>query len=555
MKTKSNQSPILDTSSITLASLMGLTLLSGLVLSSSLASADTDATDVVTITVPTSCSMSSTGTNSHTAEIGNGQSNSTIGETTITTYCNDNEGFAIYAIGYTGDTLGNNKLTSTSLGSTHDIVTGTATSGNTSNWAMKLSTISSPAPNFPIIISGTTSDTLKEQGDPDYSTFQEVPDDYTKVAYRTSSTDVGTNAEGSILKTTYQAYISPTQSAGTYQGKVKYVLVNPHNGDAPTKQTGVTCNPSGTTIGTGNSTDLVCMQDFASLSSASRASVLTSMATDAQYQLYDSRDNKQYYIAKLQDGNVWMTQNLDHDIKNDGTVTYDNTTTDLGWNTATNSYDTASWTPMSATHVSDDNSWGLDLDSFATPNSYDPGNLYWNGELNTGREDSSNYISSSGNSHYHLGNYYSWTVAVAMDDSSAYIEDGTLVEQSICPAGWTLPRAGTGEDTFEALWGNYDFNDSGFIDTNNNGEWDNGENALWTSPLYFALSSRYYGTLDDIGWRGDYWSPIVNDDQHSYGAYFNPSNSMVLPSTEMERLDGCAVRCIARPVSSTVTFD
>lgn len=229
-----NHSMMVNTSSIVLGGLMGITLLSGLVLSSSLASADTDSVDEVTITVPTSCSMSSTGTNSHTAELGNGQSNSTIGETTITTNCNDNEGFAIYAIGYTGDTLGNNKLTSTSLGSTHDIVTGTATSGNTSNWAMKLSTISSPAPNFPITIAGSTADTLKEQGDPDYSTFQQVPDDYTKVAYRTSSTDVGTNAEGSILKTTYQAYISPTQSAGTYQGKVKYVLIYPSTDPAPT---------------------------------------------------------------------------------------------------------------------------------------------------------------------------------------------------------------------------------------------------------------------------------------------------------------------------------
>ena len=35
---------------------------------------------------------------------------------------------------------------------------------------------------------------------------------------------------------------------------------------------------------------------------------------DDQIQVYDNRDNKIYWIAKLKDGHCWMTQNLDHDI-------------------------------------------------------------------------------------------------------------------------------------------------------------------------------------------------------------------------------------------------
>ena len=227
-----------NTIAVSSLGLLGLTMLSGIILSSNtvLAEDDTSVVDEINITVPIACTMSGTGMNSHNAEINNGQYNSAIGETTLKAFCNDNDGFAIYAIGYTDNEEGKNVLTNSTLGSTHDIVTGTATGGTDSNWAMKLSTITSPTPTYPIIIAGTNDDTLKEQGDPDYSTFQEVPDDYTKVAYRTSNTDIGTSAEGSTLTTTYQAYISPTQPAGTYTGQVKYTLIHPNTADAPEKE-------------------------------------------------------------------------------------------------------------------------------------------------------------------------------------------------------------------------------------------------------------------------------------------------------------------------------
>ena len=204
------------------------TILSATILSSTYVSADNDSVvDEINITVPVSCTMTGTGQNTHNAEINNGQYNSNIGTTTLKAFCNDNEGFSIYAVGYTNNEIGKNVLTSSTLGPTHDIVTGTAISGNTSNWAMKLATVSDPTPTYPIIIMGSTDDTEKQAGDPDYSTFQNVPSSYAKVAKRESSTDVGTTAEGATLTTTYQAYISPTQAAGTYTGQVKYTMVHP----------------------------------------------------------------------------------------------------------------------------------------------------------------------------------------------------------------------------------------------------------------------------------------------------------------------------------------
>ena len=238
MKTSSNKLKSTHSSAILCGTILTLTLCLGAILSSHTVSAEggntnTDIVDQINITVPVSCTMSGTGQNTHNAEINNGQYNSNIGTTTLKAFCNDNEGFSIYAVGYTDNEIGKNVLTSSTLGPTHDIVTGTAISGNTSNWAMKLATVSDPTPTYPIIIMGSTDDTEKQAGDPDYSAFQNVPSSYTKVAKRESSTDVGTTAEGVTLTTTYQAYISPTQAAGTYTGQVKYTMVHPHNGEAP----------------------------------------------------------------------------------------------------------------------------------------------------------------------------------------------------------------------------------------------------------------------------------------------------------------------------------
>ena len=474
-------------------SLATVAVLSGVILASSNIYAD-DVVDEINITVPVSCSISGTGMNTHNAEINNGQYNSAIGETTIKAFCNDNNGFAIYAIGYTDDTDGNNVLTS----STYDITTGTATSGATSNWAMKLSTVSSPTPTYPITIQNS------------FNSFQEVPDDYTLVAKRTSSTDIGTGAEGSTIKTTYQAYISPTQPAGTYTGQVKYTLVHPHNAATPRKI--INCNPSGDTI-----SSIVCMQD---ITSSNKSSILSSMTEDAQYQLYDSRDSKRYYIAKLKDDNIWMTQNLDLDL--DSTRTYTSADTDLPTNTT--------WTPANST-VIESSGGGSDT----TPGSSDPGDIYWNGLYDWGTyydscvddacdESSMPGYVSNGNPHYYAGNGYNWTAAIAVNDSTDYYVDNLVVDRSICPAGWTMPTI----DLFYDMYASYNFAQT---------------SAVFSSPIYFIIDNEYQDFLYGHLWtsnaaRGYDWATgyanyiIYNSDNfYSYNEY----------ST-----DHYAVRCIVK---------
>ena len=192
-----------------------MTSLSGIILTSSYTFADDSIIDDVAISVPISCTMMGTGTNTHNAEIPNGTYRADIGTTTLKMYCNDSAGFSIYAIGFTGEQYSGDNTKLIGVNNNQLISTGTATSGNTSNWAMKLATNS-----------GATYPITLQNG---YGAYSAVPATFTKVATRATATDVGNNATGAELTTTYASYMSSSQVADTYSGKVKYTLVHPAN--------------------------------------------------------------------------------------------------------------------------------------------------------------------------------------------------------------------------------------------------------------------------------------------------------------------------------------
>ena len=245
------------TITLSLGMMLGVTTVLGMVLASSRVSAeDPSVVDEINITVPVSCTMSGTGMQSHNAEIANGTYTPDIGSTTLHAFCNDNEGFAIYAAGYTGNEVGgesSNKLVGTTASGNATIESGIATTaGNpdVSNWAMKLTmtqdsgdtstdnafTIDS-APNVSLPSQAESGATQAP-----FSNYHVVPNEYTKVAHKNSGTDMAETTGGVKLTTTYAAYISKTQAADTYSGQVKYTLVHPNYAD-PTSPEPVTCSP------------------------------------------------------------------------------------------------------------------------------------------------------------------------------------------------------------------------------------------------------------------------------------------------------------------------
>ena len=579
--------------------LTSITILASTILASNTVLADdnTSVVDEINITVPVSCTMSGTGMQSHNANINNGLYEDDIGSTVLHAFCNDNEGFAIYAAGYTGNEVGgtnSNKLVGTTASGNATIESGIATTaGNpdVSNWAMKLTmtqdsgdtttdnafTIDS-APNVALPSQAESGVTQAP-----FSDYHVVPNEYTKVAHKNSGTDMTETTGGVKLTTTYAAYISKTQPADTYSGQVIYTLVHPASHAAP-----VALNPNADDI-----SEVKYLQDFAVVNSDNRNSIIASMVPEQQYTIKDSRDNKTYTIAKYQAGtdsqtsqpiyDVWMTKNLDLDI--DSNRTYTNEDTDLGYNTTTNSYDTASWTPARSTYTPTSDhihewcqggTWSSQdgyCENNDTPESYDPGELYWNltesdysdwdeyynscdyststPVCDQSKNPINTYVSSTGTTQYHLGNYYNWAAALATNDSSTF-NNSDLVEQSICPAGWTLPRIGEGEDSFYALWNQYGFASSSYNDANGNGAHDASENALWTSPLYFAAGGDFGGSLGNVGGDDYFWSPVPNGSGNAGYAYFNVDGG-VAPSGYDLRSLGNSVRCILRPVVSSVS--
>ena len=251
------------------------------------------------------------------------------------------------------------------------------------------------------------------------------------------------------------------------------------------------------------------------------------MAEEQQYQLKDSRDQKDYYISKLKDGNIWMTQNLDLDIE--AGRTYTSADTDLA-----NSTIGTTWTPTVSTSTT--SSW---TSSDTAPSSYDPGNLYWNGNVTTTTSGTlsnmtvSDPSATSGGTHYHVGNYYNWTAAVAMSDSSSYTFSLEDVNQSICPAGWRLPTY-SGDKSYLNLKDTQGFTSG----TSGN---------IQNTPTYFVYGGYWDVSSSGVGSSGNYWSSVVKNRSNSYLLTFNTrTRGGLVPQLAAVRYGGYSLRCVAR---------
>ncbi len=209
--------------------------------------------DTLTVTVDSNCSLT-TGGGSYTKSMNPG-STGTITGNTITAVCNDAGGYAIYAIGYSGDsTSGNN----TDLISTSNETFNIKTDGSyqESYWKMSFTASGQATVTNP------------------YTAFQQIPATWTKVASYNEYT-----TSGSIVPH-YQIHFGEGQPAGTYTGKVQYVLVNPSGAAAPST--------------------IAAMQNLSA-----------SQCTTTPSQVKDTRDGHVYTIQRLKDGKCWMMENLD----------------------------------------------------------------------------------------------------------------------------------------------------------------------------------------------------------------------------------------------------
>ncbi|MBR3386008.1 hypothetical protein IKG68_00330 [Candidatus Saccharibacteria bacterium] len=288
----------------------------------------------------------------------------------------------------------------------------------------------------------------------------------------------------------------------------------------------------------------------------------TTEETTETTQLIDIRDNKVYWVAKLLDGNCWMTQNLDLDLSPNITLTHEDT--DLGWATGSNRQ---SWrTNRNATS------------QFSYTSSTVPGWAYTNGAPvsasiygNTTSDavyavpvldSNSNFVSSLQSctatgltsqqcEHYEVGNYYNFPAIAAQNNFNVHnYAIGQEIPDSICPAGWKLP-SGTavqqnGETVFYSDYNNLYTLYGAISDPFSSEYLPNGARIIQTAPLYFILAGDINGQSEFVqaGVIGTYFAALKNKDGSIMTSVFYAKTfSDWIASTPAS---SSSVRCIAR---------
>ena len=154
--------------------------------------------------------------------------------------------------------------------------------------------------------------------------------------------------------------------------------------------------------------------------------VIASMETDQSYQLVDGRDKKIYWVTKLRDGRVYMSQNLDYDLeaKTDGSELNE-------WgNLYPENSETAYDEPKSKLYK-------------------DGGNLVFDVDTNT-YIDSSTLAFNSEKRHYHIGSFYNIEASNRSIDDNGDEEASFFDASGYCPFSWTVPGSLTTANLFGA---------------------------------------------------------------------------------------------------------
>lgn len=160
-----------------------------------------------------------------------------------------------------------------------------------------------------------------------------------------------------------------------------------------------------------------------------------------EFRVIDERDNKTYWVGKLADGNIWMTQNLDFDIDVNNVVpeTSDVTT---AWNASSIATPVAT---LDREHCAGTGHFSFgDGGSSNYVYSCDVGDIYWN-SFPTKTIDSTTEVATEKSLHNSFGNLYEWGAATA----GSTIKEG-IATTSICPKGWHLPAV-SGPNSFGNL--------------------------------------------------------------------------------------------------------
>ena len=385
----------------------------------------------------------------------------------------------------------------------------------------------------------------------DNTAYQPVP------ATSTSSVGSGTNttATSDQYQLTFGAKVSSDLQTDTYSNSVTVSAV---------------ANPAQITT----LNQLTYMQDM-------NSGICDKSPVGMEKQLTDTRDGKRYWVAKMKDGNCWMNQNLDLDIKADKGLSSADTDITANWNSSSTyppkTTETAVPAQESSPSQTDTRSWDLGMWVLATPTEttscgdvtdiascqnvgfVDVSGSDWKPTFNaqqgvyTGPGNYAgkttyiavDYANKTYDPHYLIGNYYQWNTATAGTGGTITSADAA---GSVCPKNWKLPTSGDSvsslkDDSFASLLVKYG------VASSLTGSADGVNYNIAEAPLYFVRSGGIgLSQTHPFNYAGQttyVWSAMASSSRNSAHYFnFNGSNN-VRPSHYDARYGGVSLRCLA----------
>ena len=274
--------------------------------------------------------------------------------------------------------------------------------------------------------------------------------------------------------------------------------------------------------------------------------IIKNTDVEATKRLVDTRDGKKYWVTKEYDGNIWMTENLDFEISTSGTTLNPTTSDVLGTKTLTA-----------------DGAYGTNRNGVYH---YDEGNYYYSDVYGTTGSSLSSFDNEQNTeTHFRVGDYYSWNAATA--GSGATTENGGDATESICPKGWRLPTSGESERddvSYERMF-------TKLLEKSNADNFENYrfEAYYYQTTLPISFSPLFFhsnGYINDEGSKNNdgsatYWtSKLVTKNQDAKQFTLKSTSKIdnypfTSDDTRASNI-GLKVRCVARNIEfSSLSYD
>ena len=257
--------------------------------------------------------------------------------------------------------------------------------------------------------------------------------------------------------------------------------------------------------------------------------------------LTDNRDGNVYTVARLADGNCWMTENL----RLDNSATNESATSEFTAENTNNPSlplvnDYVSNARSNRLSISSDDWCDVSSPSCSDQSKFDNSNIKNANIAGMYSQD----FTRKGYSHkslnyniYSYGDYYN-LYSATVGNGRYYDTEGRIISGDICPAGWHIPIH-LGE--ISGSFANLDLSIGGTGDEQNTLTASN----RWRSfPNNFVYSGTHRNSYPARGDTGAYWTSTAAAGNYAYTFNVSQTHLLLYEGVNVVKFDGASVRCV-----------